>query len=50
MFRENGVNQIPFGFRAELKTLEVLNITGQLIEWEHTHTHTQSKSDTMSQQ
>lgn len=30
MFRENGVNPIPLGFRAELKTSEVLNITGQL--------------------
>lgn len=30
MFRENGVNPIPLGFHAELKTSEVLNITGQL--------------------
>ena len=52
MFRENGVNPIPSGFIAELKTLEVLNITGQLIQWKHTHTHTHThpKSDTMNQQ
>lgn len=38
MFGESGMNPIPFGFLAELETLEVLNITGQLIQWKHTHT------------